>query len=775
MKKRWLQITLLLLAMLMVLPLAAFAEEEQVETIAIDDGGADESDDLIWGYLFQEAGMGYGIQTFGVNTSLTGANKQVFDGMLPKLKSIAQKGGSTKITVSYSGSARPDLNVVHHALLENLPYDLYWYDKTTGAKVTWGTQSVTFSFTVVKRYRQNGDVYKVNASVADIKTAADNAKAIVNAYSSLDDFDKLQAYRETICDLVSYNWSAVSASYTGGYGDPWQVIYVFDGKTSTNVVCEGYSKALKYLCDLSAWNQDVECLIVTGNCGGAHMWNVVRVGNTKYLADVTNCDSGSIGYPDKLFLCGGQNTTNGYKTNGMEYIYDSVMFSEYNTSDLRLSIQVAYELNGGTNNSKNPSMYHYNGTVTLQKPTRKGYTLAGWYLDSALTKVVKDGKITSTVANTANRKLTLYAKWTPTKYTITYDPKGGTNAAGNPATYTMTTATITLLPPTRKGCTFVGWYDTTDDSPVTEIPKGSTGNRSIYAKWKAIPYTISYELNGGTNHSGNPATYTVVQEVLLQKPTRKGYTFVGWFRDSALTDQVTKIAKGSIGDRTLYAKWSKTKYTISYDPKGGTNAAENPTYYYVNSATITLLPPTRKGCTFTGWYNVSDDTPVTEIPKGSTGNRSLYAKWKAITYTITYELNDGKNSADNPSTYTVVKEVVLKNPTRKGYGFDGWYKDSAFKTQVTKIAKGSTGNRTLYAKWTKKVYTISYVLNGGTNNDANPAKYTISSKTITLAKPRKSGYTFVGWYKDSAFTKKITEIPNGSAGNLKLYARWKKK
>ena len=141
------------------------------------------------------------------------------------------------------------------------------------------------------------------------------------------------AYREYITNAVDYNSEAAStANYP--YGDPWQLIYVFDGDPKTNVVCEGYSKAFKYLCDLT-WTgsaPEVACYLPTGTMdggtgAGAHMWNIVSIGGVNYLADITNCDSGTTGAPDQLFLCGAEGsvdasyaaaTTNGTVT----YVYD---------------------------------------------------------------------------------------------------------------------------------------------------------------------------------------------------------------------------------------------------------------------------------------------------------------------------------------------------------------------------------------------------------------------------------------------------------------------
>ena len=141
-------------------------------------------------------------------------------------------------------------------------------------------------------------------------------------------------------------------------------------------------------------------------------------------------------------------------------------------------------------------------------------------------------------------------------------------------------------------------------------------------------------------------------------------------------------------------------------------------------------------------------------------------------YTITYELNGGTNVPENPAGYNVeTGTITLKAPTKDKYDFKGWYKDGEFTTQVTEITQGSTGNITLYAKWLEN-YTITYELYGGTNAPENPAGYNVETGTITLKDPVKPGYTFGGWYKDGEFTTQVTEIPQGSTGDITLYAKW---
>lgn len=83
---------------------------------------------------------------------------------------------------------------------------------------------------------------------------------------------------------------------------------------------------------------------------------------------------------------------------------------------------------------------------------------------------------------------------------------------------------------------------------------------------------------------------------------------------------------------------------------------------------------------------------------------TLYAIWeKAASYKITYKLNGGKNNSKNPKTYTTLDKVTLKNPTRSGYHFAGWYQDSKYKKKISVIEKGSKGAITLYAKWIQQV------------------------------------------------------------------------
>ena len=314
-----------------------------------------------------------------------GVNLSIYQQLKALAQTIANEGGTAVVTISEDlgitwvtsnkGTALREeakekfaetvqMNQVISALLVDCPYDMYWYDKTKG--VTWAygidttgatasIRKLTVRFTPAAAYQGTDSEDETNSYYIDpskataASTAATNARSIVAEYDSKSDYDKLDAYREKICELVSYNHAAASSTYTDGYGDPWQLIYVFDDNTSTNVVCEGYSKAFQYLCDLSEFeSEEITCYTVigtmtSGSNGGGHMWNIVHMDDEEnYLVDVTNCDEGSIGSPSKLFLVGASGAVeSGYTVSvgntSISYVYNENMKSLYDDTELELS------------------------------------------------------------------------------------------------------------------------------------------------------------------------------------------------------------------------------------------------------------------------------------------------------------------------------------------------------------------------------------------------------------------------------------------------------
>ena len=344
--KSLMALALALVMSLTLLPVQAMAAEVTAETAS--DGA------LLDGYLYQLAGMDIADYERGFDTAgtpamyaasgnLTAAEQAAYNTLKEQLILIAN--GQRKDTAIQITGTLPDqtsANKVWQALLADLPYALYWHDKTVGIGYSYipdnGWKNITFKFAVAAEFRGDS-LYTTN--IPNVPAAVAAAKQVVSANRGKTDYDKLQAYRQYICDQVSYNFSINKDT---AYGNPWQLLWVFDGNASTNVVCEGYAKAFKYLCDLTeesnGWISSVETLDVTGTMNGdRHMWNVVRINGTNYLADVTNCDQGTVGYPTELFLCGIQ--TNGssmyHQDTKTTYIYDTDTRNSFKAADLAVS------------------------------------------------------------------------------------------------------------------------------------------------------------------------------------------------------------------------------------------------------------------------------------------------------------------------------------------------------------------------------------------------------------------------------------------------------
>ncbi|MBQ0064830.1 MAG: InlB B-repeat-containing protein, partial [Firmicutes bacterium] len=361
--------------------------------------------------------------------------------------------------------------------------------------------------------------------------------------------------------------------------------------------------------------------------------------------------------------------------------------------------------------------------------------------------------------------------WLPEKHSVIYNLDGGQNNVNNPQYLTPYKA-YPLKAPSKAGYTFAGWYlDADYQIAISSIPKDTHEDVQIFAKWTPMEYPISYVLNGGTNSEENPKTYNTTQDVSLQEPVKKGYTFNGWYTTSTFKEKKEEIKPGEMGNKKFYAKWILDTYSISYETYDGVNPSTNPKKYNVNTA-YTLKAPTKQGYKFMGWYTEPEFVnKITAIKKGTVGDLQLYANWILTPYQITYVLGGGKNSANNPDQYNKSQHILLEDPTKNGYTFDGWYTNSTFKTANNEIVEGSTGVKKFYAKWILNKYSISYEMDGGINSAKNPKTFTVN-QAYTLYSPTKTGYKFGGWYTDPAFTNKITSIKKGTFEDLTLYAMW---
>ena len=379
--------------------------------------GSQSDAELLEGYLYAISGIRHGSPVHRVPPRpLTVALKDVEGALKDKIKEVAAgnlastqfsfantwtktkaewgitgeviSGGALTQQASEAIRAKLGLDALMRKQLLEMPYELYWYNKTKGVSMGYSVatsgndvtvRNLTLSMNVSQDYAKFVSTTSYNPFEADTaKTGAvadtpKKAQAVVNAHAGETDYQKLVSYREYIKGEVSYNTGAAGGGKP--YGDPWQLIYVFDGDPNTNVVCEGYAKAFQYLCDLTFQNQEgrPSSALVSGKMdNGDHMWNVVAIGGRNFLVDVTNCDTGSIGAPDQLFLCGAAENVVGKQYTvalgkRIVYEYDEKTVESYAPEHLKLS-PVAYDPNAVSAPSVRGAVksYNPNNPVTVQ-------------------------------------------------------------------------------------------------------------------------------------------------------------------------------------------------------------------------------------------------------------------------------------------------------------------------------------------------------------------------------------------------------------------------
>lgn len=378
-----------------------------VEKVTLtDEDMLPENNELLEGYLEEEIEKELGNEHINNDTTARGDvlspfSKAVYDRLVPEIRkaangqlataafavsidpekyltdgsggyySAAQLGISDINSLTYAlkyvycDKIGYDFSRIHQALLADMPYDLYWYDKTAGLTYSEGVSAsykvedgvskvklrlnLTVSMNVAAAYSKTGikKTNEINTKMtAKAANTVTNAMSVVNSNKQKSDYEKLKAYNDWICSNVDYNYQALSNGTP--YGDPWQLIYVFDNDPSTKVVCEGYSKAFKLLFDLSSFSRpEMDCYITTGRMNnGNHMWNTVLMNDGKYyLADITNCDKGAIGYPYNLFLAGYNGVVGGVDSgfyvncNGKKitYLYDENHIKQYSRAERSIS------------------------------------------------------------------------------------------------------------------------------------------------------------------------------------------------------------------------------------------------------------------------------------------------------------------------------------------------------------------------------------------------------------------------------------------------------
>ncbi len=453
---------------------------------------------------------------------------------------------------------------------------------------------------------------------------------------------------------------------------------------------------------------------------------------------------------------------------------------------------------------------------------RDGYTFSGWYTaTSGGTRVTTE---TTTIYTS------IYAQWTPIPYKITYYDDDGITPFEFDKKYTEydIETSITLPTPSKTGQAFTGWMLRTCDGEWggtgiylggTQTPSGAYGDVELQAIWFATTVTIAANANGGTianvnSWSGTTGSTSVTKTVektatkpyaTLPTAVRAGYTFVGWYTipetsgGTKIEDSTQNLIKEEA--HTIYARWSATPYTITYQDASGNKITYSSSYCYYDIETqITLAPaPTSipTGKQFGGWsyYSGADGTAwvdkegLTKSPSGAYGNVTLRPKWDIKQTTLTINPNGGTwNGYSSSVIYTngYGYELEIADAERSGFNFIGWEcSESTYWNSSSKTYTFGDNSATLTATWEAKEYTITLNGNGGNFSGVSTITLTYStssaddgvSKDLTV--PTRTGYTHTGWnisqntsFANSTVEGNTLKIPKYAYGNITLTALW---
>ena len=427
---------------------------------------------------------------------------------------------------------------------------------------------------------------------------------------------------------------------------------------------------------------------------------------------------------------------------------------------------ISYVLNGGTNNSSNPSTYIYGKGATLSNATKQGYTFDGWYTESTF-----ENKITS-ISTTQTGNITVYAKYNEITYTLTYDLVGGSLATGkvNPSNYTIGMTDFTLNNPTKTGYSFKGWtggvvnakgeIDNTAETGTTEnattpqtilvIKQGSLGNRKYTANWvddippstdapSAVASTSTITVTSNQKDEGTgiaSVKYAISEDGITWSEWQESDVF------TALQPNKEYYVKTQATDNAGNTSESESKKVKTESLEAGSLA------FYKNNINGASITPATTAEEEKPWVNSDIYVAMTRGTNGTTtyevtspdGTKQTYTNNATIPtvtgeYTITVITTDGNNTITKTYYIDVDKEL----PTAV-YGTNGGIytilvgsNTTNVSTKVTAQDNGGSGLSSVEYVWSKDSGTI-------------PTEWTQTTSGATLTQSLEGGKSYL-WIK----------------------------
>ena len=482
-------------------------------------------------------------------------------------------------------------------------------------------------------------------------------------------------------------------------------------------------------------------------------------------------------------------TGTGYGAGASITIYASVtLFAQWN-----YTLTLNFNSEGGSAVSSESGQSGESFTLP-GAPTYASNTFNGWF-----TAPTGGTLVASPYTLTANT--TLYAQWSVSTDTVTFNANTGVGSMNNETENVGVATTLTANSFTKTGYAFTGWNTIASGGGSAYADGASypfTASVILYAQWSANAVTVTFNASTGVGSMSNETeSFGVATTLTANTFTKTGYTFTGWNTMAAgggsfYADAASYPYTASV---TLYAQWSPIVYVVVYSAEGGIVLPTSADFTTGDPA-LRLPSPSYAGYTFDGWYTAQyggtfvGDAAGSYTPSGPVPSIALYADWLPFTYSVTYNPDGG--TVGTPSvTYVVgTPALALPTPTLPGSTFAGWYTAPSGGTYLGAAGAPFTPTSTpvtLYAQWiaSPPTDTINFNANGGTGSinaltGKNGSSAVLPSDTGFNAPP---GYSaFAGWSTSSGHGNSVTYNVNSSyalagavgitGSSVTLYAVW---
>jgi uncharacterized repeat protein (TIGR02543 family) len=426
--------------------------------------------------------------------------------------------------------------------------------------------------------------------------------------------------------------------------------------------------------------------------------------------------------------------------------------------------ELSYELNGHATAAMPGGAVTYGALLTrVTPPAMSGWEFTAWYGDMPLHTRWDFATETMPAHN-----VTLYAGWhSSSAFKVEFDMDGH---GVTPAAVWVEPGAPWLDEPAPRasdeGYTFDGWY--TDGGAKWDFMANTVvGDMTLHAGWTLNEYYISFDTGGFGGHS--PATVKAgfgTRIAAPPPPTQYGYVFGGWYTDELCKSGLWDFGVDTVPstDMTLYAKWTKGRFTASFGMNGHGGAAPPPQTVAFDDKVIEPAQPSETGWVFGGWYRDAACSAgaewdfATDTMRGE--DMTLYAKWTIDANMVFFVMNGHGGQAPNPVRVEYGARIPMPaQPYAEGWAFGGWYTDMACSPGYEwnfNTGAMPANDMTLFAKWTAD---SSGGGNSGGNKDKDKDKDKDSGKDKNSGKDNDKS-------KDNAGNKgSDAEGGSGGSGN----------